>query len=145
MSVELWKFSVLEQIYSGRRPGLIQNQKKKSTWSVCLSVCLFVIKKVPPLFSLRKLSKTWKVFSCFVSKKIFFVLNQQESIEQLKDVAEYVGWCFRSLLWQQWTWKRFTKKLKKIIRIFFISIFIEHRICIQIANKFCKHKLFFNN
>ena len=108
-------------------------------------VCLFVIKKVPPLFSLRKLSKTWKVFSCFVSKKIFFVLNQQESIEQLKDVAEYVEWCFRSLLWQQWAWKRFTKKLQTIIRIFFISIFIEHRICIQIANKFCKHKLFFNN
>ena len=112
---------------------------------VRLSVCLFVIKKVPPLFSLRKLSKTWKVFSCFVSKKIFFVLNQQESIEQLKDVAEYVEWCFRSLLWQQWAWKRFTKKLQTIIRIFFISIFIEHRICIQIANKFCKHKLFFNN
>ena len=32
---------------SGRRPGLIQNQKKKSTWSVCLSVCLSS-KKYPP-------------------------------------------------------------------------------------------------
>lgn len=34
--------NILLQFCSGRRPGLIQNQKKKSTWSVCMFVYLFV-------------------------------------------------------------------------------------------------------
>jgi len=61
------------QFFRPKTASYSEPEKKKSTWSVCLFVCLFVIKKVPPLFSLRKLSKTEQNVFVFLSNQIFFV------------------------------------------------------------------------
>ena len=108
---------------AGSYPG--DQKKKVNLVRLSVQVCLCIKWQVPPLFSLRKLSKTWKaLFSCFVSKKIFFDLKPTrinwDNVERCR--TTYVGWCFRSpsLTNSELAKCVFTaKKLKKIITNFF--------------------------
>jgi hypothetical protein len=128
--------------FSGRRPGLIQNQKKKSTWSVSMFVCH---QKSTPLFSLRKMSKTWIIFSFFVSKEIFFVWRPEDQ-NQFKDAIELVEGYLKSLLWQYWkstplfSLRKLSKTEKNVFaflsnQIFFVKSLKATTRCVAIYSK----------